>query len=53
MDIGATLVAIGTESFRDPTAGARIARELDDKNPCKRASIPSTNLDVSIPQPEV
>jgi dihydroorotate dehydrogenase (NAD+) catalytic subunit len=28
LDVGATLVAVGTESFRDPTAGARIAREL-------------------------
>ena len=26
---GATLVAVGTESFRDPGAGARVARELD------------------------
>jgi dihydroorotate dehydrogenase (NAD+) catalytic subunit len=26
--VGATLVAVGTESFRDPAAGARIAREL-------------------------
>ncbi|MCW2959391.1 MAG: dihydroorotate dehydrogenase family protein [Solirubrobacterales bacterium] len=26
---GATLVAVGTESFRDPAAGNRIARELD------------------------
>ena len=25
---GATLVAVGTESFRDPRAGARVAREL-------------------------
>ncbi|HYY06350.1 MAG TPA: hypothetical protein VE997_07215, partial [Candidatus Limnocylindria bacterium] len=25
---GATLVAVGTESFRDPLAGARIAAEL-------------------------
>ena len=25
---GATLVAVGTETFRDPSAGARIAREL-------------------------
>jgi dihydroorotate dehydrogenase (NAD+) catalytic subunit len=25
---GATLVAVGTESFRDPAAGARIAAEL-------------------------
>jgi dihydroorotate dehydrogenase (NAD+) catalytic subunit len=28
LDVGATLVAVGTESFRDPSAGARIAREL-------------------------
>jgi len=30
LDAGATLVAVGTESFRDPAAGARIARELED-----------------------
>jgi dihydroorotate dehydrogenase (NAD+) catalytic subunit len=28
LGVGATLVAVGTESFRDPMAGARIAREL-------------------------
>jgi dihydroorotate dehydrogenase (NAD+) catalytic subunit len=28
LDVGATLVAVGTESFRDPAAGARIARGL-------------------------
>jgi dihydroorotate dehydrogenase (NAD+) catalytic subunit len=28
LDVGATLVAVGSESFRDPAAGARIAREL-------------------------
>ncbi len=28
LDVGATLVAVGTESFRDPAAGMRIAREL-------------------------
>jgi dihydroorotate dehydrogenase (NAD+) catalytic subunit len=28
LSAGATLVAVGTESFRDPRAGARIAREL-------------------------
>jgi dihydroorotate dehydrogenase (NAD+) catalytic subunit len=28
---GATLVAVGTESFRDPAAGSRIARELREK----------------------
>jgi len=28
LDVGATLVAVGTESFRDPTAGTRIAAGL-------------------------
>jgi dihydroorotate dehydrogenase (NAD+) catalytic subunit len=28
MNVGATLVAVGTESFRDPAAGARIASEV-------------------------
>jgi dihydroorotate dehydrogenase (NAD+) catalytic subunit len=30
LEAGATLVAVGTESFRDPAAGTRISRELDD-----------------------
>jgi dihydroorotate dehydrogenase (NAD+) catalytic subunit len=30
LEVGATLVAVGTESFRDPAAGTRISRELDD-----------------------
>jgi dihydroorotate dehydrogenase (NAD+) catalytic subunit len=29
LDAGATLVAVGTESFRDPAAGSRIASELE------------------------
>jgi dihydroorotate dehydrogenase (NAD+) catalytic subunit len=29
LQAGATLVAVGTESFRDPAAAARIAAELD------------------------
>jgi dihydroorotate dehydrogenase (NAD+) catalytic subunit len=28
IDVGATLVAVGTASFCDPAAGARIAREI-------------------------
>ncbi len=28
LDVGADVVAVGTESFRDPLAGARVAREL-------------------------
>jgi dihydroorotate dehydrogenase (NAD+) catalytic subunit len=30
LDAGATAVAVGTETFRDPTAGRRIANELGD-----------------------
>jgi dihydroorotate dehydrogenase (NAD+) catalytic subunit len=30
LEAGATLVAVGTESFRDPAAGTRISRQLDD-----------------------
>jgi dihydroorotate dehydrogenase (NAD+) catalytic subunit len=30
---GATLVAVGTESFRDPRAGSRIAAELSERQP--------------------
>lgn len=30
---GATLVAVGTESFRDPRAGSRIAAELSERYP--------------------
>ena len=30
LDAGADLVGVGTESFRDPRAGARIAAELRD-----------------------
>ena len=42
LSAGATLVAVGTESFRDPRAGARIAAELSERYP-KRG--PSLNLD--------
>jgi dihydroorotate dehydrogenase (NAD+) catalytic subunit len=30
LDAGSTLVAVGTESFRDPAAGERVAAELDE-----------------------
>lgn len=33
LDAGATLVAVGTESFRDPAAGAKIARALAGPQP--------------------
>jgi dihydroorotate dehydrogenase (NAD+) catalytic subunit len=32
LSAGATLVAVGTESFRDPAAGARIAAELSERS---------------------
>jgi dihydroorotate dehydrogenase (NAD+) catalytic subunit len=38
LDAGATVVAVGTESFRDPLAGARIAAELDAAAPVGTAS---------------
>jgi dihydroorotate dehydrogenase (NAD+) catalytic subunit len=36
LDVGATLVAVGTESFRDPAAGSRIARDLRGRDPSPR-----------------
>jgi dihydroorotate dehydrogenase (NAD+) catalytic subunit len=36
LSAGATLVAVGTESFRDPRAGARIAAELSECYPKRR-----------------
>ena len=38
LDVGAKLVAVGTESFRDPLAGARIARDLDRAEASARSS---------------
>jgi dihydroorotate dehydrogenase (NAD+) catalytic subunit len=38
LSAGATLVAVGTESFRDPAAGRRIATQLEVlKKACKTA----------------
>jgi dihydroorotate dehydrogenase (NAD+) catalytic subunit len=50
LDAGATLVAVGTESFRDPAAGTRIARELKS---LQIAGSSSTTLDESEPQVQV
>ena len=47
---GATLVAIGTESFRDPAAGTRIGRELKS---LQIAETPSTSVNDDQPQVEV
>jgi len=50
ISVGAVLVAVGTENFRDPCAGTRIARELKS---LQIAGSSSTTVDVSEPQPEV
>jgi dihydroorotate dehydrogenase (NAD+) catalytic subunit len=47
---GASLVAVGTESFRDPAAGSRIARELKS---LQIAGSRSTRVNASEPQVEV
>jgi dihydroorotate dehydrogenase (NAD+) catalytic subunit len=50
LSAGATLVAVGTESFRDPGAGTRVARELKS---LQIAGSPSRTLDRSEPQAQV
>jgi dihydroorotate dehydrogenase (NAD+) catalytic subunit len=50
MAVGATLVAVGTESFRDPRAGARVAEELKSLQMKKKRS---TTLDGPEAQVEV
>lgn len=42
---GASLVAVGTENFRDPGAGARIAAELDSARSLGAAHQPVLDLD--------
>ena len=41
---GATVVAIGTESFRDPAAGHRIAAELDALSLGGRPPAPASTI---------
>jgi len=50
ISVGARLVAVGTENFRDPCAGARIASELKSLQ-IERS--PSTSMKASEPRPEV
>jgi dihydroorotate dehydrogenase (NAD+) catalytic subunit len=50
LSAGATLVAVGTESFRDPSAAARIGRELKS---LQIAGSPSTRVNESEAQVEV
>jgi dihydroorotate dehydrogenase (NAD+) catalytic subunit len=47
---GASLVAVGTENFRDPAAGSRIAAELKS---LQIATTPSRSMNASRPRPEV
>ena len=42
---GATAVAVGTESFRDPRAGARVAAELESARPLGAPAQPALDLD--------
>jgi dihydroorotate dehydrogenase (NAD+) catalytic subunit len=41
LDVGATAIAVGTESFRDPAAGSRIRRELAALAPPPREAAPA------------
>lgn len=50
LSVGATLVAVGTENFRDPCAGSRIASELKS---LQIAKTPSSSMNASEPRPEV
>ncbi|MGH2943023.1 MAG: dihydroorotate dehydrogenase [Solirubrobacteraceae bacterium] len=50
ISVGATLVAVGTENFRDPCAGKRIASELKS---LQNRQTPSTSINASEPRPEV
>jgi dihydroorotate dehydrogenase (NAD+) catalytic subunit len=43
--LGATVVAVGTESFRDPRAGSRVALELESSLRPERISEPVLDLD--------
>jgi dihydroorotate dehydrogenase (NAD+) catalytic subunit len=43
--LGATVVAVGTESFRDPRAGTRVAAELESTLLSDRAIEPALDLD--------
>jgi dihydroorotate dehydrogenase (NAD+) catalytic subunit len=43
--LGAAVVAVGTESFRDPRAGARVAAELELTRFVERSAAPALDLD--------
>ena len=50
LSVGATLVAVGTENFRDPCAAIRIASELKSLQIMRT---PSSSMNISAPRPEV
>jgi dihydroorotate dehydrogenase (NAD+) catalytic subunit len=43
--LGASVVAVGTESFRDPRAGSRVAEELESSLLTERSTEPALDLD--------
>jgi dihydroorotate dehydrogenase (NAD+) catalytic subunit len=43
--LGAAVVAVGTESFRDPRAGSRVAAELESALRPERLRVPALDLD--------
>jgi dihydroorotate dehydrogenase (NAD+) catalytic subunit len=43
--LGAAVVAVGTESFRDPRAGSRVTTELESSLPSERSNEPALDLD--------
>src|SRR6185312_7192338 len=43
--LGAAVVAVGTESFRDPRAGSRVATELESSLLSERSTVPALDLD--------
>ena len=50
LSVGATIVAVGTENFRDPTAAKRVAFDLKS---LQIARTPSSSMNASRPRPEV
>jgi dihydroorotate dehydrogenase (NAD+) catalytic subunit len=50
IDAGASLVAVGTESFRDPRAGERIASELQNQLSGRPGPQPRVEVQVNLPE---
>jgi dihydroorotate dehydrogenase (NAD+) catalytic subunit len=50
IEAGATLVAVGTESFRDPGAGGRIASELRNQLSGRPEAQPRVEVQVNLPE---